>query len=354
MDKFAGGRQKETLFVKTKTVLPTMVVLLLATMVLATAVGAVYVPFHETVKIVLKNWGFLRDIEFKPGYESIIFFVRFPRVLVACVVGAALATSGAVMQGMFRNPMADPGIIGVSSGAGLGAVTAIALGLTAKSLYVMPVFAIVGALTATSVIFLLSSRRGRIPVLILILAGIAVSTFLAAISSFILSFLSEHNVREFVFWTIGTLAARRWEHVNLAAVPIILSVLVLLTFARDLNILLLGDEEAQSVGLNPSGTRKILLPLVSVTTAMAVCVSGTISFVGLIVPHIMRLIVGPDHRILLPASAVGGAVFLIVCDLIARIIVIPREIGVGIITSLLGAPYFLFLLIRARREGAVL
>jgi iron complex transport system permease protein len=342
-----------TSFLRLNPVLPAMVVVFIIVLIIATAVGAVYVPFNETIKIILKNWGLLDSIAFESGHESIIYFVRFPRVLIAAVVGAALATSGTVMQGMFRNPMAEPGVVGVSSGAGLGAVAAIALGLTVKSLYIMPVFAIAGALIAAVVIFLLSSKGGKIPVLTLILSGIAVSTFFSAISSLILSFLNEHNVREYIFWTIGTLASRRWEHVKLAAIPIIICVIILNLFARDLTVLLLGDEEAQSVGLNPSRTRKILLPLVSITTAMAVCVSGTISFVGLIVPHIMRLIVGPDHRILIPASALGGAIFLVACDLIARIALIPREIGVGIVTSLLGAPYFLFLLIRARKEGAV-
>jgi len=339
---------------KAALIIPVLLVMLCVILVVATAVGAVFVPFPDTVKIILKNWGFIKDIEFKPGYESIIYFVRFPRVLTAALVGSALATSGAVMQGMFRNPMAEPGIIGVSSGAGLGAVVAIALGLTARSLYFMPLFAVAGAIIASFVIFMLSSGRGKMPVLTLILAGIAVSTFLNAISSFLLSFLNEHNVREYIFWTIGTLSSRRWEHVQLAVIPIVLGVVVQITFARDLNILLLGDEEAQSVGLNPATARKILLPVVSVTTAAAVCVSGTISFVGLIVPHIIRLITGPDHRILLPASAVGGAVFLVACDIVSRVVLIPREVGIGIITSVLGAPYFLFLLNRSRKEGGVI
>lgn len=332
-------------------ILPVMLAILAVVLVFATAIGAVYVPFLQTVKIILKNWGLPLEGDFTKGQESIIFFVRFPRVVVAALVGAALAISGAAIQGLFRNPMADPGVIGVSSGAGLGAVAAIALGLTAKSIYFTPLFASLGALAAVTVVFLLSVRGGKIPVLTLILAGIAVSTFIGAITSVLLTMINDYQVRAFLFWTVGGLSDRRWEHVSLAGVPILVCISVLLLFSRDLNIMLLGEEEAQAVGLNPSRTRKQLLFLVSLTTAMAVSVSGSISFVGLIVPHILRLLVGPDHRRLLPASALGGAIFLVICDLIARVIIIPREVGVGIVTSLIGAPYFLYLLMKAKKEG---
>ena len=335
-------------------VIPLMIALLIFIVIAATAVGAVYVPLAATAKIILKNLGIFNGGSFTESQESIIFFVRFPRVIVAVLVGAALAASGTVLQGMFRNPMADPGIIGISSGASLGAVIAIALGLTAKSMYFMPLFATAGAFTAAWIIFMLASRGGKIPVLTLILAGIAVSTFIGAITSLILTRISEYRVREFLFWSVGSLDARRWEHVNLVILPIIVCIAILITFSRELNILLLGEEEAQSVGLNPSTARKRLLFFVSITTAMAVCVSGSISFVGLIVPHIMRLIVGPDNRLLLPASALAGAIFLVGCDLVARVVIMPSEIGVGIVTSLVGAPYFLYLLNRSRKEGVAL
>ncbi|MDP4094924.1 MAG: iron ABC transporter permease [Bacillota bacterium] len=334
-----------------KLVLIVMVLILAVVFILANAIGTVFVPFPQIIRIILKHLGILRDTVFQYGQEAIIFMVRLPRVIVAMVVGAALATAGAVMQGMFRNPMADPGIIGISSGASLGAVTAILTGLSVRNIYYMPMFAIAGALGAALIIFILSSRGGKVPVLTLVLSGIAVSTFLGAITSVILTYINDYQVRAYLFWTLGGLSDRRWEHVNLATLPIIVCIAVLFIFARDLNVLQLGEEEAQAVGLNPSRTRKILLFFASVTAALAVCVSGAISFVGLIVPHIMRLIVGPDHRILLPASALGGAIFLIVCDLISRVVLLPREIGVGIVTSLIGAPYFLFLLIRARKDG---
>lgn len=337
-----------------KYILLIMTILMVVVIILATAIGAVSVPFLETCKIILKNLGLISGGSIPANQESIIFYIRFPRVIIATMVGASLAVSGGVMQGMFRNPMADPGIIGVSSGAGLGAVIVIALGLSSKGLYYMPFAAIIGALSAAFIIFLLSSRNGKIPVLTLVLSGVAVSTFIGSITSLILTAINEHQVSEFLFWSVGGLSGRRWEHVRLAFLPILICTIILIFYSTELNILVLGEEEAQSVGVNPTRIRKKLLFFTSINTAMAVCVSGNISFVGLIVPHIMRLIVGPDNRILLPASAIGGAIFLVLCDLISRTVIMPAEIGVGIVTSLVGAPYFLYLLNKARKEGVAL
>lgn len=334
-------------------IIPAMLIALLVVLVAGTAIGAVYVPFFDTFRIILKNIGFPIKSTFAEGQEPIIFLVRFPRVLVAALAGTALAASGAVMQGMFRNPMADPGLLGISSGAGLGAVLAIKLGLTAVSIYLMPTFAFVGAFIAILAIYMLSYRKGKVPVLTLILSGLAISTFIGAITNTVLTLSYDYQVKEFLFWSTGGLEGRRWEHVQLVALPIVISVALMFLFSRDLNVLLMGEEEAKSVGLNAGKTRTVLLILISVATASAVCVSGAISFVGLIVPHIMRLIVGPNHKILLPASAIGGAIFLVACDLISRVVAIPYEIGVGIITALVGAPYFLYLLLRNKKEGGM-
>jgi len=346
--------EKVEIYYKLAIVIPTMLFILIIVTIFSTAIGAVSVPFRDTVKIILKNWGLLKDITFKEGWESIIFYVRFPRVITTILVGAALGTSGAVMQGMFRNPMADPGILGVSSGAGFGAVVAIYLGIYTKSIFFMPLFASAGALLAAFVVFLLSSKGGKIPVMNMILSGMAVGTFLSAITTAILSFARSDQVKQFLFWTVGSLNGTRWEDVKIAVIPVIVCTSILLFFSKDLNILLLGEEEAQSVGLNPARTRKLILLFSSILTATAVSVSGAISFVGLIVPHIIRLLIGPDHRLLIPASTLGGSIFLLLCDLIGRTIVAPGELGVGIITSIIGAPYFLFLLNRARKEGVAL
>lgn len=337
-----------------RTLIPVLAALLVVLAVLATAVGAVNVPFDRTVKIILKNWGLGELTAAEAESEAIIYLIRFPRVLVAVLVGAALSTSGAAMQGMFRNPMAEPGIIGVSSGAGLGAIIAISLGITAKGPYFMPLFASAGAVAASAAVYLLARKGGKIPPLTLILSGVAVSTFIGSITSILLTRINDYQVRTYLFWTMGGLKDRQWEHVRLSAAPIIICILLLLTFARDLNIMLLGEEEARAVGLNPSRTRKLLLLLTATATASAVSVSGSISFVGLITPHIMRLIVGHDHRVLLPASALAGSIFLVACDIISRVVAIPREIGVGIVTSMLGAPYFIYLLLKAKKEGVAM
>jgi len=341
-----------SVYKKLGTVLPTMFAVLILTAVVAVAVGAVYVPPGDIVKIILSKIGLFPGSSLSQEQESIIFLVRLPRVLVACLAGAALSSCGAVMQGMFRNPMADPGVLGVSTGAGLGAVLAISFGFSARSIYILPLFASVGALAAVSVIYILSLRKGKISPLTLILSGIAVSTFIGAFTQIVLIKSNQYEVRSFIFWTMGGLNGMMWDQVRLIAAPVIIFITILVLLSRDLNLLLLGEEEAQSVGLDTSKSRKILLLVSSLATATAISVCGPISFVGLIVPHIMRLIVGADHRILIPASALGGAVFLVGCDILARI---PKsgEISVGIITSLIGAPYFLYLLIKTRREGEV-
>lgn len=341
-----------SVYKKMRTVLPAMLLLLAATVLVAVAVGSVYVPLDKSFRVILVKMGLLHDAALSAEHISIIYLVRLPRVLTACLAGSALAACGTVMQGMFRNPMVDPGVLGISSGAGLGAVTAITLGFSARSIYLLPLFASAGALLAVAAIYLLSLRKGKTPPLTLILSGIAVSTFISAFTQIILVRSNNYEVHNYVFWTMGGLNGMMWDHVRLIAAPVIILLLVLLLFSRDLNLLLLGEEEAQSVGLEPSRTRKLLLLLSSLITATAISVCGPVSFIGLIVPHIMRLILGPDHRLLLPASAIGGAIFLTGCDILSRL---PPdgEISVGIITSMLGAPYFLYLLIKLRREGDV-
>ncbi|NMA33589.1 MAG: iron ABC transporter permease [Clostridiaceae bacterium] len=339
-----------TVYKKMGVILPAMFVLLLFTIILAVALGAVYVPLGRSFRIILDNIGLISDPTLPEDQISIIYRVRLPRVIVACIAGAALSACGAVMQGLFRNPMADPGVLGVSSGAGLGAIIAITTGIAARSIYTMPVFAAIGALCAVTVIYLLSLRRGRIAPLTLILSGIAVSTFIGAVTQFILIKSNTYEVRRFVSWTMGGLSGMMWEQVRLITFPVLALLAVMMMFSRDLNLLQLGEEEAQSLGLESSRTRKILLLISSLITATAISVCGPISFVGLIVPHIMRLIAGPDHRLLIPASAIGGAIFLTGCDILGRL---PAngEIHVGIITAILGAPYFLYLLIRSRKGG---
>ncbi len=290
----------------------------------------------------------------KPEEVAVFWYIRMPRLCVALLAGAALAAAGAVMQGVFANPLADPGIIGVSSGASFGAVICIALGLTSISMYYMPAFALLGALGAVAAAVLLTYHGGRIPPMSLLLAGVAVSIFLGAMTNGILTFVNEYRLKEFLFWMVGGLDYRRWEHVFLAAPPVLLGIAFLIIMARHLNVLSLGDEEARGLGMNVLFYRSLFLFTASLITAASVCVSGMIGFVGLVIPHITRLLLGPDHRLLIPAASLLGALFLLFCDTLGRILAPPLEIRVGIMTALIGAPYFLYLIRRMRQKGGLL
>lgn len=281
---------------------------------------------------------------FSEADKAIVWFVRLPRVLVALMVGAALAMSGAVMQGLFSNPLADPGVVGVSAGASTGAVLAIALGYTSGNMLAMPAFAFAGSLLAVLLTMFLSMRQGRIPVMTLLLAGVAVGMLLGAVTSGLLTLMNEQQTQQYLFWMVGGLDFRRWEHVYLALGPITVGLMIMLLAARHLNVLVLGETEAKAVGMPVAYYRLGLLLVASMTTATSVCVSGNIGFVGLVIPHMLRMLVGADHRVLLPASALGGALFLLICDTLGRTLMPPTEIRVGIMTALLGTPYFLYLL----------
>ncbi len=328
-----------------------LAVALAVVMVCATAVGTVGVPLSATGGALLRALGIPNGSD--PQWDAIIVLVRLPRVLGAALVGAALATAGAALQALLRNPLADAGLLGVSGGAGFGAVTAIGFGMAAQGVWWTPLFAVVGALTAAALILGLSFRAGRLSVFTVLLAGIAVSAFFGAATSLVLTFVSRDSVLHFVFWAMGSLASVRWDPLALAAGPVLAGAAGLALAGRHLNLLLLGDVEARSLGVDVVRTRLVLLVLVAVVTAGAVSVAGPVGFVGLMVPPMLRLLVGPDNRLLVPASALGGAVFLVVCDLLARVILPGQEISVGIVTALVGAPYFLFLLLRrGAQEGA--
>ena len=288
-------------------------------------------------------WARPFSFEVAPSTETIVGRIRLPRIALGAVVGFALALAGAVMQGFFRNPMADPSIIGVSTGAAVGAVAFIVLPLSLP--FGLPAFAFAGALVAAFGVYLIATEGGRTPVATLLLAGVAVQAFLGAVISYLLLQAGD-GLETAVYWLMGHLQNSTWGRVRVALPVVGVFFVVLLAYARDLNVLLLGEEDARTLGIEVERTKRVLLATSSVVTAAAVAVSGVIGFVGLIVPHVMRLVVGPDHRILLPTSALAGAVFLVATDTVARMG--PAEMPVGIITAALGAPFFLYLL--RRRE----
>ena len=290
-------------------------------------------------------------VEFAPLFHfavpetarTIVVTLRLPRIVLGAVVGFALSTAGVVMQGFFRNPMADPSIIGVSSGAAVGAVATIALpaALPLAPGLALPAAAFLGAVGAAFGVYLLATEEGRTPVATLLLAGVAVQTFLGAVVSFLL-LQSGKSLRRAVYWLMGHLHLASWADVAMVLPVTLVGFAVLLAYARDLNVLLLGEEDAHTLGVEVERTKRLLLGVASVMTGAAVAVTGVIGFVGLVVPHVMRLLVGPNHRILLPSSALAGATFLVATDTLARSG--PAELPVGIVTAFLGAPFFLYLL----------
>jgi iron complex transport system permease protein len=279
---------------------------------------------------------------------AIVRQVRLPRVVISILVGAALALSGATMQGLFRNPMASPDVLGVSAGGSLGAVVAITTGLATTLRFGLAVAALIGSVLAAATAYVIATSRGGTSLFFVILAGLAISSFFNGLISGALLLAREHDVSRFLFWTMGGLEGRRWEHV-VAVLPVVAVIsAVLLLFRRELNLLMLGEEGAHALGLRVETAKRLMLAGAAILTGAAVSVSGTIGFVGLLVPHLLRLLVGPDHRVLMPASLLGGAVFLLLCDTIARTLFAPFELRVGIVTALVGAPYLLFLILKYR------
>jgi iron complex transport system permease protein len=332
-------------------VLLLLILLLAVVVVLSLGSGAVHVPPLSILRLMLNGIGF-RAIPLPPQMQvNIILHIRLPRIVAAILVGAALAIGGVAMQGLFRNPMASPDILGVSTGASLGAVITVASGLFALNVLFLPLLAIAGALLAAALIYLISSYRGTTSLLFVVLAGLAISSLFNGLVSAILLFSQEYEVSQFIFWTMGALEGRMWRHVLLPLPPLAVGMAVLFMFTRELNLFALGEESAHSLGMHVERTKRVVLALTAVITGLAISISGPIGFVGLLIPHLFRMLVGPDHRLLLPVSAVGGALFLLSSDLLGRILIPPYEIRVGIITAILGSPYFLYLIIRYQRKG---
>ncbi|MDG5759360.1 vitamin B12 ABC transporter permease BtuC [Natronococcus sp. A-GB1] len=316
--------------------------LLVGVVIASAALGPVRIDPLTVSRVILSLVG-VGAHEVPATHRTIVADVRLPRILLAATVGFALAAAGTVMQGFFRNPLADPSIIGVSSGAAVGAVAAIAFpALVPIGSVHLPAF--VGALVTAFLVYAIATEGGRTPVATLLLAGVAIQAFLGAVISFMIVHSGE-NLREAVIWMMGHLHRSTWGDVGFALPVTLVGVLVLGAYTREMNVLLLGEEDAQSLGVSVERTKLLLLALASLVTAAGVAVAGIIGFVGLVVPHMMRLIVGPDHRILLPTSALAGASFLVIADTVARVGAFGLPIvPVGIVTATVGAPFFLYLL----------
>ena len=320
------------------------VVLLFLALLLSLAIGSVFLSPQEIWQTILGRGS---DIS-----TSILWKIRLPRTILIALTGAALGGSGATYQGLFRNPLADPFLIGVASGAGLGAVIAMSIKwpYTFWGLMAIPMAAFIAALLTVFIVYTLARVGQTVPTTNLILAGVAFSSFATSLTSFLM-IRSTSEVRRALGWLLGGASLGGWSAIFAVLPYIVIGLGILLLSGHSLNLLQFGDDQAQQLGLNVTRTKRILLIASSLVTAAAVAFSGIIGFIGLIVPHVIRLWFGPDYRRLLPLSVLGGAAALLVSDVIARIVIAPQEIPVGIITSLAGAPFFLWVLRRSKNQG---
>ncbi|TEU02601.1 MAG: iron ABC transporter permease [Dehalococcoidia bacterium] len=329
---------------------------LLFCLLIAVSLGAVPISPLDIIKMTLNKTGLFHfSATWQPSDETILFLIRLPRVIAGALVGAALASAGVLFQGMLRNPMADPYIIGTSAGAAFGATIAMMLPVSVAflSFGLVPIAAFFGALGAVLLVYNLAKVGGKTPIVSMLLAGFAVSAMLAAIVFLMVTLSGRTGLLQNVYsFLMGSISVSGWNQIIIVA-PLIIGAIVAARFlAFRLNALSLGEEGAAYLGIDVERDKIIVLALGSLLTAAAVSISGLIGFVGLVVPHAVRLVLGPDHRLLLPAAALSGGAFIVLADLFARTVLAPSEIPIGIITAIIGAPFFIYLLRHTRREYA--
>lgn len=340
-----GRTSRSLLRFRHNSVLLLLGVALVISMTAALGIGSTRIPAASVAKIILFKI-LNMDAGFPGYYGDVIIGIRLPRIIMGAITGAVLGIAGCGMQGLFRNPMASPYVVGIASSSAFGASLVIILGLgsawTGPSAFLFSVF-------CAFLVYRLSRIGGTVPVGTLLLAGIAVSIFFSALVSFTQYLAGERELRRIVFWLMGGLWESDWKKVFAALPTAVLGSAGLMCFSRDLNIMLTGEEQAGNLGVDVENVRRMVLVLSSLVTATAVSSCGIIGFVGLIIPHVMRILVGPDHGLLMPASMIGGAIFLVWTDTLARVVIAPSELPVGIITAILGVPFFLALL-RGRKK----
>jgi len=336
-------------------VLTGLTIALIWLVIFSVGTGALSIHPSQVIAIFFDKAGIELNVGYQALQESILLNIRLPRVILAVLVGAALAISGAAMQGLFRNPLADPGLLGVSSGAALA--TALAMVVLNSLTYpfiellgtaLIPVSAFAGGTFATILVYRLSTARGRTNVATMLLAGIAINAMAGALIGFMIFMADDDQLRDLTFWTLGSLGGAMWSSVWVVLPFLIAAIFFLPFLAKGLNAILLGEAEAKHLGIRVERLKKFVIVFVGLAVGAAVSVSGMIGFVGLVVPHILRLWIGPDHRFLMPGSAILGGLLLLGSDLLARTLVSPAELPIGVITASVGAPFFLWLLLRNR------
>ncbi|MBZ9687171.1 iron chelate uptake ABC transporter family permease subunit [Clostridium estertheticum] len=332
------------------------VFLLIIVIIAAANFGVADISFKQTALIVISKIPIINNLVSTGGIKStsiiILLNLRLPRILLACLVGAALSVVGTSFQGIFKNPMADPFVLGVSSGAALGAtITMVFLKeIHFFGMSMVAFTAFIGAIITTFLVYNIARVGTKVPVATLLLAGIAINYLLSSIISLMMTF-NRDNIEKIVMWTMGSFSTAGWDEVILLFIIVVPSIIFISTFSRELNIMLLGEDSARSLGIDVNGFKKHIFVISTLMVAAVVSVSGIIGFVGLIIPHAIRMIFGSDNRVVIPFSALGGAIFLVICDTLARVVVPPSEIPVGIITSIFGVPFFIYLLYRTKKKA---
>lgn len=329
-----------------------LVAMLLLTMFVSAVVGAYQVSVGDVFGAILRRIGVMSGEANDPVADELIWFIRLPRIVLGVLVGACLAMAGAVMQGAFANPLSEPGIVGVSSGAMAGAALQIVTGFSPFGIWTLPVAAFLGGLIAVAVVYATARHDGRTETITLILMGVALNALAGAIIGLLAFVADDASLRSLTSWTLGSLAQSTWEKVWIVAPAALLGMIGAFSLRRTLDLLSLGDRAARHVGVDVEKARVRVLVVVAVLAASAVAVSGIVLFVGLLVPHVVRLFVGPTHKNLLPLSVLFGSVVVTLADVLARNIVEPAELPLGVLTSFLGAPVFIWQLRRLRsRHG---
>lgn len=330
-------------------------VVLILVILFASSVGSANLSMMDSLKIILKRIPFLNRFvaneEYREVYTKIIWQVRLPRIFMAGICGSSLAIVGACFQGLFRNPLADPHILGISSGAAVGATIALLSGISMSflGLGVVGIFAFIGAILTALVVYQLSCVGNKLPVVHILLTGTAINSMLSSLISLAMS-LDREQIEKVYLWTLGSFSSANWKKVLFLGIIALVGSIIIGLYSKELNLITTGEETAESLGVDTAKAKKVLIAVGALLVAACVSVSGIIGFVGLIIPHCIRIISGPKYQKLIPLSCFLGAIFMILCDTLARIILAPSELPVGVITSILGAPYFIFLLHRSKKK----
>ncbi len=329
---------------------------LMVVLIVSLSMGQLIISPTEILMTIGKKVGMFSAFETNAIHETVLWNIRLPRILMTLLIGAALALSGAALQGLFRNPLVEPGLIGVSSGSALAVVVLIVFGkvflLQRMGLSLLiPLFAFAGGFLATLLVMKIGDQVGKTNIAVLILAGVAINALAGALMGLVIFYADEHQLRTFTFWTLGDLGGATWQSLLYAAPLLIFSTGWLLTFQQPLNAIAVGESEAFHMGVDVERVKKYIVFFSALAVGVSVSLAGIIGFIGLVVPHLIRVVFQSDNRFVLPASLLGGPLLLLLADLVARTVAAPSELPIGVVTALVGAPFFIFLLIKGKRSN---